>query len=58
VFQVPCVGVASAPDHVVPIVQAGADFVALGEWAFAAPEDTARLVADAAAAIGAVELAP
>jgi thiamine-phosphate pyrophosphorylase len=58
VFQVQCVGVAAAPEYVAPIAQAGADFVALGEWAFAVPADTARLVADAAAAIGAVELAP
>jgi len=31
-FQPPCIGYAGAADEVGPIAQAGADFVALGEW--------------------------
>jgi thiamine-phosphate pyrophosphorylase len=32
VFEVPCVGYAAAMNEVAPLVQAGADFVALGDW--------------------------
>jgi thiamine-phosphate pyrophosphorylase len=32
VFEVPCVGYAASIDEVAPLVQAGADFVALGDW--------------------------
>jgi thiamine-phosphate pyrophosphorylase len=32
VFEIPCVGYAAAPDEIAPLVQAGADFVALGDW--------------------------
>jgi thiamine-phosphate pyrophosphorylase len=58
VFQVPCIGVAEAPDEVAPVARAGAEFVALGDWVFAAPADIAQIVADAAAALRQLELAP
>jgi thiamine-phosphate pyrophosphorylase len=45
VFEVPCVGYAASPDEVKPLVQAGADFVALGDWLWREPQ---RLVAAAA----------
>ena len=32
VFEIPCVGYAASPDEVAPLVKAGADFVALGDW--------------------------
>lgn len=32
VFEAPCVGFAGAPEEVAPLVAAGADFVALGDW--------------------------
>jgi len=31
-FQPPCVGYAGSADEICPLAQAGADFVALGEW--------------------------
>jgi thiamine-phosphate pyrophosphorylase len=31
-FEIPCVGYAAAADEVAPLVKAGADFVALGDW--------------------------
>lgn len=44
-FEPPCVGYAGAPDEVVPLVQAGADFVAVGDFVFADPERTTSLLA-------------
>lgn len=44
VFQIPCVGYAANPDEVEPIVRTGAEFVALGPYAF----DDPRIVADIA----------
>ena len=32
VFEAPCVGFSAAPEEVAPLVAAGADFVALGDW--------------------------
>jgi thiamine-phosphate pyrophosphorylase len=32
VFEAPCVAYAAGPDEVAPLVTAGADFVALGDW--------------------------
>ena len=32
VFEAPCVGYAASIDEVAPLVKAGADFVALGDW--------------------------
>jgi thiamine-phosphate pyrophosphorylase len=45
VFEIPCVGYAGAPDAVAPLVKAGADFIALGDWLW---QDAASLVAQAA----------
>jgi thiamine-phosphate pyrophosphorylase len=38
VFEAPCVGYAAAPDEVKPLAQAGADFVALGDWLWRDPQ--------------------
>lgn len=43
VFEAPCVAYAAALEEVAPLVAAGADFVALGEWAWA--PDTIRAAA-------------
>jgi thiamine-phosphate pyrophosphorylase len=55
VFQPPCVGFAGAPDEVAPLAQAGADFVALGDWIWAASPDPAAAVAAAACQLAPVE---
>jgi thiamine-phosphate pyrophosphorylase len=51
VFEVPCVGFAAALDEVEPLVAAGADFVALGDWAMR----DARACAEAARRLAVVE---
>lgn len=47
VFQVPCVGYAAALDEIAPLAQAGADFIALGDFVFS---DPARVAANVTAA--------
>jgi thiamine-phosphate pyrophosphorylase len=47
VFQTPCVGYAAALEDVAPLAQAGADFVALGDFIF---RDPARIAANVIAA--------
>jgi thiamine-phosphate pyrophosphorylase len=44
VFEIPCVGYADAPEEVAPLVKAGADFVALGDWLW---QDAAAHIAQA-----------
>jgi thiamine-phosphate pyrophosphorylase len=53
VFQAPCVGYAAAADEVGPLAQAGADFVALGEWIWTRPDGTEPAVAEAAKTVAA-----
>jgi thiamine-phosphate pyrophosphorylase len=48
VFEIPCVGFAAAPEEVAPLVAAGADFVALGDWIFTDARGPAAAVADVA----------
>lgn len=48
VFEVPCVGYAAAPEEVAPLAEAGADFVALGDWLWCNPQ---RLVTAADVAL-------
>ena len=48
VFEAPCVVYAGSLDHIAPLAQAGADFVALGDFIFADPRGVAIAVADAA----------
>lgn len=57
VFEAPCVAYAAAPDEVAPLAQAGADFVALGEFLWRDPQSIAAAVADAAARLGSPETA-
>ncbi len=47
-FQPPCVGYAASLDEVGPLAQAGADFVALGDWIWTKEQAPAAAVAAAA----------
>jgi thiamine-phosphate pyrophosphorylase len=47
-FEIPCVGYAASRDEVAPLAQTGADFIALGEWIWTEPQNTAATIAAAA----------
>jgi thiamine-phosphate pyrophosphorylase len=47
-FQLPCIGYAATADEIRPLVQAGTDFVALGEWIWEEPGGAETAVAAAA----------
>ena len=47
-FEQPCVGYAASLDEVAPLAQAGADFVALGDWIWTQAEAPAAVIALAA----------
>jgi len=51
VFEAPCVGYAAALDEVGPLVEAGADFIALGDWLWSEPARATDKVAAAAHAL-------
>jgi thiamine-phosphate pyrophosphorylase len=53
IFETPCVAYAPDAESVPALVETGAEFVALGEWAFAEGQDIRALVEAANAAIGA-----
>jgi thiamine-phosphate pyrophosphorylase len=55
VFEAPCVAYAAGLDEVAPLVAAGADFVALGDWVWADPDGAAVVVAAAARRLAAKE---
>jgi thiamine-phosphate pyrophosphorylase len=44
VFEIPCVGYAAAIEEVAPLVKAGADFVALGDWLWRDPRQVAATI--------------
>jgi len=48
VFEIPCVGFAGAANEIEPLVAAGADFIALGEWVFDDVRGAAQAIAEAA----------
>jgi thiamine-phosphate pyrophosphorylase len=48
VFEIPCVGFAAAANEIEPLVAAGADFIALGEWVFDDTRGAAQAIAEAA----------
>lgn len=50
-FEIPCVAYAAGADEVAPLSRTGADFIALGDWIWAAPEGAAKAIAAAAAAL-------
>jgi thiamine-phosphate pyrophosphorylase len=47
IFQPPCVGYAASLDEVSPLTQAGADFIALGDWIWTHAQGPAAAVAAA-----------
>ena len=47
VFEAPCVGFAASLDEVAPLVKAGADFIALGDFLWREPSSIAATVAAA-----------
>jgi thiamine-phosphate pyrophosphorylase len=55
VFEIPCVGYASALDDVDALVAAGADFVAIGDALFEDPRGLKAAAADAAARLTVTE---
>lgn len=57
VFEVPCVAYAGDLDEVTPLAQAGAEFVALGDWVFAHPDGAVLAVDKAARRLVPVEAA-
>ncbi len=57
-FEAPCVGYAANLDEVGPLAQAGADFIALGDWIWNEPRGTAAVVAEAAARLAEISSAP
>ncbi len=48
VFEAQCVGFAASAAEVAPLVKAGADFIALGDWIWADTQTVATKIADAA----------
>jgi thiamine-phosphate pyrophosphorylase len=48
VFEIPCVGFAAGPQEVGPLVTAGADFIAAGDWLFTDARGPAAAVAEIA----------
>jgi thiamine-phosphate pyrophosphorylase len=48
VFEAPCVGFAASIDEIAPLVAAGADFVALGDWIWSDPNGAAAAIAKTA----------
>lgn len=57
VFEAPCVAYAAALDEVAPLVKAGADFIALGDFVWRDPLAVAATVAEAALQLGLPETA-
>jgi thiamine-phosphate pyrophosphorylase len=49
--EVPCIGYAGEADEVAVLAQAGADFVALGDWIWTHPQGAAAAVTMAASAL-------
>ncbi|MGN6749436.1 MAG: thiamine phosphate synthase [Xanthobacteraceae bacterium] len=47
-FEIPCVAYAADKDEVAPLARTGADFIALGDWIWSAPEGSAEAIANAA----------
>jgi thiamine-phosphate pyrophosphorylase len=48
VFQIPCVAYAASPEEVTTLAQAGAEFIAVGDFIFSDPRGVARAVSEAA----------
>ena len=46
-FEIPCVGYAASHEEIAPLVAAGADFIAAGDFLWADPRGAATAIADA-----------
>ena len=57
VFEIPCVGFAASLDEVEPLAAAGAEFVALGDWALTDERGIAATVRDAMRRLAVTEIA-
>jgi thiamine-phosphate pyrophosphorylase len=57
VFEIPCVGFAGSVEEVEPLVAAGAEFVAVGDWAFAHAAGPAAAIQAAASRLALAEAA-
>ena len=53
-FQPPCIGYAASADQIRPLAEAGADFVALGEWIWSEQSGAEQVLAAAAHSLAAV----
>jgi thiamine-phosphate pyrophosphorylase len=53
-FQLPCVGYAATADEIRPLAEAGADFIALGDWIWTQPGGGEAAVVSAAQILAAV----
>ena len=47
-FEIPCVGCAASIDDIAPLIAAGADFIALGDFIWRDPSATAATISEAA----------
>jgi len=56
-FEIPCVGFAGEIEDIAPLADAGADFIALGDWIFDYPQGPALAVAEATHRLAPVEAA-
>jgi thiamine-phosphate pyrophosphorylase len=56
-FEVPCVAYATALEEIAPLVDAGADFIAVGDAVFSDPRGVAAAVAEASARLSVAEVA-
>jgi thiamine-phosphate pyrophosphorylase len=56
-FEIPCVAFAGDIEEVAPLADAGAEFIALGDWIFDHPQGAALAVAEAASHLAPVEAA-
>jgi len=50
-FEIPCVAYAAAKEEVAALSRTGADFIALGDWIWSAPEGAAEAITAAAASL-------
>ena len=50
-FEIPCVAYAAGKEEVAPLSRTGADFIALGDWIWSAPEGAAEAITAAAASL-------
>jgi thiamine-phosphate pyrophosphorylase len=54
-FQLPCIGYAATTDEIRPLAQAGAEFLALGEWIWKDPDGARTAVAAASHIAAAID---